>query len=593
MKDFLKYTLATIVGILVLSVVITVIGIGSLAGVVASSEKETRLYENSVFHLKLQGVVHERSTDNPLLSILSPDEQAELGLDDVVTSLEKAAENDKIKGLFLEAKGLSASPATVLAIREAVAKFKESGKFVYAYGDIYTQGDYLICSVADKVILNPQGSLDWHGLASETMFYKDAMEQLGVKMQIFKVGTYKSAVEPFIETKMSDANREQVTAFLTSIWNNMVAAVSASRHIDAQTLNAYADEYLALSTAEEVVAKGMADTLLYMDGTKALLQQALGLGEKASVPLVTLDEVKNIRRKQPLDKSGNVIAVYYAEGSIVQQPSPTNFTGEPEIASDKVIIDLRKLRDDESVKAVVLRVNSGGGSAYASEQIWNEVVRLKEKKPVIVSMGDMAASGGYYISCAADAIVAEPTTLTGSIGIFGMFPCAEELVQKKVKLHFDGVKTNALSDMGSPFRAMNAAESAKMQKMIEQGYQTFITRCADGRGKTTAQIDAIGQGRVWTGEAALGLGLVDVLGGIKNAEKIAAERAGISSYSLVAYPEMEPPFKSLLNKTKESYFSTRFDKALGDFAEPLHYFENLSTMDRIQARMPFFFRVEM
>ena len=593
MKDFLKYTLATIVGILVLSVVITVIGIGSMASAVASSQSETRVRENSVFHLKLQGTVHERCADNPIMSFLSQDEQTEVGLDDILSSLTKAAENDKIKGLFLEAKGLSASPATVLCIRDAVKKFKESGKFVYAYGDTYTQADYVICSCADKVILNPQGMLDWHGLASQSMFFKDALEQFGVKMQIFKVGTYKSAVEPFTETKMSDANREQVTVYLTSIWDNMVKAVSESRGIDAATLNAIADEYLALSTAEDAVAKGMADTLLYMDGTKALLQQAMSLGEKASVPLLTLDEVKNIRRKQPLDKSGNVIAVYYAEGNIVQKPSQTNFTGEPEIASDKVIMDLRKLRDDESVKAVVFRVNSGGGSAYASEQIWNEVVRIKEKKPIIVSMGDLAASGGYYISCAADVIVAEPTTLTGSIGIFGMFPCAEELVQKKVKLHFDGVKTNALSDMGSPYRAMNAAESAKMQQMIGHGYKTFITRCADGRGKTPEQIDAIGQGRVWTGEAAIGLGLVDVLGDIKTAEIIAAEKAGIENYALVAYPEMESPFASILKKTKENYFNTRFNKALGEFSEQFHYFENLSNMDRVQARLPYFFKVEM
>jgi len=593
MKDFLKYTLATIVGILVLSVVITIISIGSLASMVAASETETKIRENSVFHLVLQGTVHERCTDNPILSVLSQDEQTEVGLEDILSSLTKAAENDCIKGLYLEAKGLSANPASVLAIRDAVKKFKESGKFVYAYGDTYTQADYIICSTADKVILNPQGVLDWHGLASQSIFFKDAMEQFGVKMQIFKVGTYKSAVEPFTETKMSDANREQVTAYLTSLWNNMVKAVSESRGIDEATLNAYADEHLLVCTPEDIVEKGMADTLLYMDGTKALLQQVMGLSEKASVPLLSLDEVKNIRRKTPLDKSGNTIAVYYAEGDIVQKPSQTNFTGEPEIASDKVIIDLRKLRDDESVKAVVFRVNSGGGSAYASEQIWNEVVRLKEKKPVIVSMGDLAASGGYYISCAADAIVAEPTTLTGSIGIFGMFPCAEELATKKVKLHFDGVKTNKLSDFGSIYRSMNAEESAKMQRMIENGYQTFITRCADGRGKTTEQIDAIGQGRVWTGEAALGLGLVDVLGDIQTAEKLAAEKAGITNYSLVSYPDMEPPFASLLKKTKESYFSSRFNKVLGDFAEPFHYLENLGTMDQIQARIPFFFRVEM
>lgn len=594
MKDFFKYMLATIVGIVVLTVVLTVIGIGSLAGAVASSETVTTIRENSVFRFTLQGTVNERATANPFANIMPAGEQTEVALEDILSALNKAAENDKIKGIFLEAKGIVASPATIMEIRDALLKFKESGKFITAYGDTYSQGDYVICTVADRIILNPQGSLDWHGLASQSIFFKDAMEQFGVKMQIFKVGTYKSAVEPFTETKMSDANREQVTAFLTSIWNNMVNAVSASRHIDAATLNSYADEYLALSTAEEVVSKGMADELLYMDGTKDVLREQMGLDEDATVPMVSLEEVKNIHRKTPLDKSGNVIAVYYAQGDIVQQPSQTNFTGAPEIASDKVATDLRTLRDDESVKAVVLRVNSGGGSAYASEQIWNEVVKLKEKKPVIVSMGDMAASGGYYISCAADAIVAEPTTLTGSIGIFGMFPCAEGLIQDKLKLHIDGVKTNALSDMGSLFRGMNPEEAAKMQQMIEHGYQTFITRCADGRGMTTAQIDSIGQGRVWTGEAALGLGLVDKLGNIGDAEKLAAEKAGIESYSLVAYPEPENPFASLLSKIKKSdYFSTHMDNKLGEYADEFHFFENINTMDRVQARLPYLLNIAM
>lgn len=593
MKDFFKYMLATIAGIIVLSVVLTIIGIGSMASVVAASDTETRVREASVYHLVLQGTVNERSTENPFASLMSNGEQTELGLEDILSSLTKAEENENIRGIFLEAKGLSASPATVIEIHDALAKFKESGKFIVAYGDTYTQADYLICSVADDLILNPQGNLDWHGLASQSIFFKDALEQFGVKMQIFKVGTYKSAVEPFTETKMSDPNREQVTAFLTTIWDSMVQTVSANRNISAETLNAYADEYLLFSTAEDVLAKGMVDTLLYMDGTKALLQEKMGLTEKQSIPMLTIDEVKNIRHNTPLDKSGNIIAVYYAQGDIVQAPSAQNFTGAPEIASDKVIVDLRKLRDDESVKAVVFRVNSGGGSAYASEQIWNEIVRMKEKKPVIVSMGDMAASGGYYISCAADTIVAEPTTLTGSIGIFGMFPCAEELVQDKLKLHFDGVKTNALGDMGTLFRGMNEEESAKMQKMIENGYQTFITRCADGRGMTTAQIDSIGQGRVWTGAAAIELGLVDVLGNIQTAEKIAAEKAGIENYTLVSYPKQESPFTSILNKAREDYFSIRTNDVVKSYAEEFRFFENINTMDRVQARLPYFFKIEM
>lgn len=576
--------LATIAGIIVLSIVVTLIGIGSLASMIASSETSTRIHQPSLFELTLEGTVYERSIANPLESIL-PDEQTTLGLEDILTAINKAKDEPNIKGIYLEAKGLSASPATLTVIREALKSFKESGKFIVAYADTYTQPDYYICSIADKVILNPQGNLDWHGLASQSIFFKDAMKQFGIEMQIFKVGTYKSAVEPFLTDQMSEANREQVTAYLSTIWNVMVNDVADSRHLNADTLNAYADEYLLFDTPEEVVAKGMADTLLYMDGVKSYLQERMDVTGK--LPMVTLSEVKNIGNKTPLDKSGNVIAVYYAQGNIVQAPSETNYMGTPEIASDKVIKDLAALRDDESVKAVVFRVNSGGGSAYASEQIWREVVRLKEKKPVIVSMGDMAASGGYYISCAADTIVAQPNTLTGSIGIFGMFPCAEGLAQEKLKLHFDGVKTNSMSDFGSLYRSMNDDEKAKMQKMIENGYQTFITRCAEGRGMTTEEIDAIGQGRVWTGEAALGLGLVDVLGDLKTAEKIAAEKAGIDSWSLVSYPAIENSLATLFDKTRQGYLDARMQKVLGQYTEGFLFFRELTSMDPIQARMPF------
>lgn len=584
MKNFFKYMLATIAGIVVLSIIITLIGIGSLASMIATSETATRIHQPSIFELKLEGTVYERNAPNPLADFM-PEEQSTLGLDDILRAIDKATAEPNIKGIYLEAKGLTASPATLSVIRNALLNFKESGKFVVAYSDTYDQSDYYICSVADKVILNPQGHLDWHGLSSQNIFFKDAMKQFGIEMQIFKVGTYKSAVEPFLTDKMSDANREQVTAFLTTLWDVIVNDVSASRNIDAATLNTYADSYLLFDTPEEVVAKGMADTLLYMDGVKSYLQELMDV--KGKLPIVTLEEVKNIDRKAPLDKSGNVIAVYYAQGNIVQTPSETNFMGTPEIASDKVIKDLAALRDDESVKAVVFRVNSGGGSAYASEQIWREVVRLKEKKPVIVSMGDMAASGGYYISCAADTIVAQPNTLTGSIGIFGMIPCAESLMQDKLKLHFDGVKTNALSDFGKIHRTLTDDEKTKIQKTIEKGYQTFIARCADGRGLTTEAIDAIGQGRVWTGQAALELGLVDVLGDLKTAEAIAAEKAGIESWSLVSYPALENTFTSLFNKTRQGYLDVRMQKALGEYAEGFLFFSDLTSMDPIQARMPF------
>lgn len=586
MKSFIKYTLATVAGIFLFTVVIAVIGSSFLAGVMAVSETETKVHTPSVFRLELQGTVNERSTDNPFASLMSS-EQTEMGLDDVLKAIGNATENENIKGIYVEAKGIAAQPASLVEIRDALLKFRQSGKWVVAYGDTYSQPDYFICSVADKIIMNPMGMVDWHGLATQTIFYTDLMKKAGLEMQIFKVGTYKSAVEPYFETKMSDANREQVTSYLNSIWDNMVEGVSLARNLSPEELNVLADQHMVTENAETTLNAGLVDTLLYMDGVKDYLRQLMELDEEASVPTLTLAEVKNIGKKKPLDKSGNIIAIYYAQGGIVQTPSDGNFSGSPEIASDKVITDLRKLRDDESVKAVIFRVNSGGGSAYASEQIWREVITLKEKKPVIVSMGDMAASGGYYISCAADTIIAQPTTLTGSIGIFGMFPCAEELLNDKLALHFDVVKTNELSDFGTLDRKMDEREKAKMQRHIEEGYQTFITRCADGRGMTTEQIDAIGQGRVWTGEQALEIGLVDLLGDLELAEQIAAEKAGIESYSLIAYPEKESPFAMMANAVKEDYIDARVNSTFGQWADELSFFENLSTTDRIQARMPY------
>ena len=585
MKDFLKYTLATIVGILACSIIVAIIGIVSLVGIAASSSTTTTVSENSLFKLEIKGEVTERMVDNPFASLVS-EEQTVLGLNDVLSSIEKAANNDFIKGIYLEAGGIVASPASIEEIRNALVRFKQTGKFVVAYGDNYTQADYYICSVADKVILNPQGMVDWHGMASQTIYLKELLAQLGVEMEVFKVGTYKSAVEPYTSMEMSDENREQITAYTSSIWNTMVEGVSLSRNLTSEQLNQYADEYIAFSGAEAILKSGLIDTLLYLDGTKAYLKQLMDTEEDERLAVLTLDDVKNIQKNVPLDKSGNIIAMYYAEGQIVDAPS-TGMGTTPEIVGEKVATDLRKLRDDETVKAVILRVNSPGGSAFASEQIWNEVVKLKEKKPVIVSMGDYAASGGYYISCAADTIIAQPSTLTGSIGIFGMFPNPHKLINDKLKLNVETVKTNKLADFGSMARPFNSDERAIMQRYINQGYATFIQRCADGRQMSTADIEAVAQGRVWTGEMALDLGLIDLLGDIELAKEIAAEKAGIESYTLISYPEEQDPFAMLLDQTREGYIEARIGKVVGQFKEELNLIYNLENMSALQARLPY------
>lgn len=585
MKDFLKYTLATITGLIACMIIVSIISIVSIAGIAASSSTTTVVNDSSIFKLELKGQVTERMVDNPFASLMS-EEQTALGLNDILSSIQKASSNPYIKGIYLEAGGIMADPASIEEIRNALLSFKQTGKFIVSYGDNYTQADYYVCSVADKVMLNPQGMVDWHGMASQTIYFKDLLAQFGVEMEVFKVGTYKAAVEPFTSTEMSEENREQITAYITSIWNNMVKNVAMSRDLTAEQLNKYADEYIAFAGSEKILTAGLVDTLVYMDGVKAYLKDLMDVEEDERLSTLSLEEVKNIQKNTPLDKSGNIIAMYYAEGDIVDAPS-TGITPTPEIVGEKVALDLRKLRDDENVKAVILRVNSPGGSAFASEQIWNEVVKLKEKKPVIVSMGGYAASGGYYISCAADTIIAQPNTITGSIGIFGMFPNPHKLINDKLKLNIETVKTNKLADFGGMGRPFNADERAIMQNYINQGYATFIKRCADGRGMSTNDIEAVAQGRVWTGEMALELGLVDMLGGIETAKEVAAEKAGIESYTLISYPEEKGMFAMLMDQTKDSYIDSRIGKVAGQFKNEINLIYRVENMNRLQARLPF------
>ena len=583
MKDFLKYTLASIVGILACIVIVTIISVVAIVGIAASSETATIVNEDCIFKLQLKGSVTERMIDNPFASLMN-EEQTMLGLNDILSSIEKASNNEYIKGIYLEAGGIEADPASIEEIRNALLRFKQTGKFVVAYGGNYTETDYYICSIADKVILNPQGTVDWHGVASQTIYFKDLLAQLGIEMEVFKVGTYKSAVEPYTSMEMSDENREQITAYTSSIWNNMVQGVSLSRDITPEKLNQYADRYMAFASPSEILETGLVDTLLYLDGTKEYLKQLMN--EDKSLKILSLDEVKNIQKNVPLDKSGNIIAMYYAEGQIVDNPS-TGMGTTPEIVGDKVCTDLSKLREDDNVKAVILRVNSPGGSAFASEQIWNEVVKLKEKKPVIVSMGGYAASGGYYISCAADTIIAQPNTITGSIGIFGMFPSPHKLITDKLKLKVETIKSNKHADFGSMTRPFNADERAITQAYINRGYATFIKRCADGRQMSTSDIEAIAQGRVWTGEMAKELGLVDLLGDIEMAKDIAAEKAGIESYTLISYPKQESTLDMFLNQAKESYIETRAGNVIGSFKNELNLIYNLEQMNYLKARLPF------
>ena len=587
MKDFLKFTLATVTGIILSSIVLFIIGMVTLFGIMAASDTETIVKKNSVMILDLNGTLVERTQEDPLgiLSQLFNDDSNTYGLDDILSSIKKAKENEDIKGIYLQANSLGTSYASLQEIRNALLDFKESGKFVIAYADSYTQGLYYLSSAADKVLLNPKGMIEWRGIASTPLFYKDLLQKIGVEMQIFKVGTYKSAVEPFIATEMSPANREQVTTFISSIWSQVTEGVSASRNIPVDSLKAYADRMLMFYPAEESVRCGLADTLVYRNDVRDYLKRLVDIDEDDNLSLVGLGDMINVRKNVPKDKSGNIIAVYYASGEITDYPGSA--TSEEGIVGSKVIRDLRKLKDNDDVKAVVLRVNSPGGSAFASEQIWYAVKELKTKKPVIVSMGDYAASGGYYISCGADTIVAEPTTLTGSIGIFGMVPNVKELTDK-IGLSYDVVKTNKYADFGNIMRPFSEGEKALLQMMVAEGYDTFITRCAEGRHTTKEAIEKIAEGRVWTGEAAKELGLVDELGGIDKALDIAIAKARVGGYTIVSYPEKKDVLSSLLDTKPTNYVESQLLKSkLGEYYRQFGLLTNLKEQSMIQARVPF------
>jgi len=591
MKEFFKYVLATVVGIIVAGVVIMFLGVLTLFGLASSSDKDVTIEDNSVLKLELNGTISERAPESSPLDFLKSinpmGSEDTMGLDEILSAIQKAKENEDIKGIYLLAGSLEAQPATVEAIRNALVDFKESGKFIISYADNYEQLLYYLASTADKVLVNPKGSLDWHGLAGMNMFYKDLMDKLGIEIQIFKVGTFKSAVEPYMLSGMSDANREQVAAYLGSIWQKFSDEVATSRHLTKEALNQVAEEGAMFKTGDELIAAGLVDSLIYKNDMRAYLNRYMGLDEDKKVSAYSVSDMRGVKRNTPRDKSGNIVAVYYAVGEI-DGTSYMPMGDDEGINSEKVIKDLRKLKDDDDVKAVVFRVNSPGGSAYGSEQIWHAITQLKEKKPVIVSMGDYAASGGYYISCNADTIVAEPTTLTGSIGIFGMVPNFQALT-KKIGVNFDVEKTNTLADMGNTYRPMTDSEKALMQKKVEQGYDLFTTRCAEGRGMTQEQIDAIGQGRVWTGAMALERGLVDVLGGLDDAIDIAVNKAGIEKYTLKNYPVQEGGIMSMFKDAiSDNSIQLRFFK--GDAAKivnDVYTISQIDQLDRLQARMPY------
>ena len=590
MKQFLKYVLATVTGIVLVMVIMGVLGAISLVGMAAASAGNTQVEENSVFTLSLSGQLDERAANNPL-SELTGQVSKNLGLDDILTAIKKAKDNEDIKGIYLEAGAFMAdTPASAHAIREALLDFKKSGKWIIAYGDSYTQTTYYICSVADKLFLNPEGMVDWHGLSSSPYFVKDLLAKFGVKVQLCKVGKYKSAPEMLTADQMSEPNREQVTAYMSGVWKVMLNDVSKSRKISVDSLNAYADQFIALADQQRLVQTKMVDKLLYTDEVKGEVKKMLKIDADDDISQLTLSEMSGVKGKK---KEGEQIAVYYAYGEIVDTGTGSAMDDEHSIVANTVCKDLHKLMEDDDVKAVVLRVNSPGGSAYASEQIWRAVTQLKTKKPVVVSMGGYAASGGYYISCNANYIYTEPTTLTGSIGIFGMFPDFSGLLKDKLGVKFDEVKTNKHAAFGTVARPFNDEELALLGNYIDRGYNLFRKRVADGRKLKVEQVEEIAQGRVWLGCDALPIKLVDAIGSLDDAVKKAAELAKLKEYHTSAYPN-EPSWLDALLDTAgdKSYLDEQMEATLGEYYEPFKLVKNLNRQSAIQARLPFYMTVK-
>lgn len=586
--SFIKHVLSTVVGIMAFFAIMTIFFVISLIGMAFSSDSPS-IKDNSVFVINLAGQLTERSETDPLNAFLGNGTES-LALDNLVNNIKKAKENEDIKGIFLECSAFSPdSYASLEEVRRQLLDFKKAGKWIVAYGDEYTTGTYYLASVADKVLIHPQGILDWHGMAANPMFIKDALAKFGIKYTVTKVGKYKSAPEMYTADGMSEPNREQVTAYVQGIWDNIVADVAKSRNISDAKLNQYADSLITFDDQKNYVKYNMVDQLAQKSEVKSIVKKMLNIDEDDdinTVSMATMDKQDNV------DKDGEEIAVYYAYGDIVDEMA-SGMSAETQIVGDKVADDLLELADNDDIKAVVLRVNSGGGSAFASEKMWQAMKTLKAKKPVVVSMGGMAASGGYYMSCLANWIVAEKTTLTGSIGIFGMFPDFSNLLTEKLGVKYDLIKTNEHADFGTMSRSINEDEMAILDKYITRGYNLFLSRVSEGRKMNKANVHSVAQGRVWLGQDAIKQKLVDQLGGIDDAVKKAAELAKVKEYHHVAYPAQEEfSFKMLAEEKGKGILDEELRATFGDLYSTFALIKTIDKQNRIQARIPYILNIK-
>ena len=594
MEQFFKSVAATIVGIFAFGVIMIIFGFICLFGMVASSSGTPSLLDNSVMVLKLQGEISDKAEED-WLGEITGNQFNQLGMNKILSAIHKAKKEDKVKGIYLETGILQTDYATLQEIRGALADFKKSGKWIIAYGDNFSQGGYYLSSVANKVYVNPEGNIDWHGIASQTQYIKDVAAKFGVHFTVVKVGKYKSFTEMYTEDKMSDANREQVSRYINGLWQQILTEVSASRNINKDSLNHYADGIMAFEDSQLLKSRKLVDGFCYYDEIRDVVKKQLGLKSDEKIHQASMDDVN--AAVEDGNALGDQIAVYYCQGNIVSAASSSLYGSGQEIVSKQVIKDLQELGDDDNIKAVVLRINSGGGEAYASEQLWRAVSMLNKKKPVVVSMGGMTASGAYYMSMGARYVMAQPTTLTGSIGIFGALPDWSDLMTQKLGFKYDEVKTNRHSSYGTAgsTRHWTPEEIGILQANVNRGYALFRKRVADGRKLPVEQVEQIAQGRVWLGTDAKSIKLVDVLGNLNDAIAKAAQLAKISDYGTQEYPASADWMDQLLDRvsgTSGSYLDEQLRLTLGDLYKPFMTIRNMKEKEPVQATLPFMLNIQ-
>lgn len=594
MEQFFKSVAATIVGIFAFGVIMIIFGFICLFGMVASSSGTPSLLDNSVMVLKLQGEISDKAEED-WLGEITGNQFNQLGMNKILSAIHKAKKEDKVKGIYLETGILQTDYATLQEIRGALADFKKSGKWIIAYGDNFSQGGYYLSSVANKVYVNPEGNIDWHGIASQTQYIKDVAAKFGVHFTVVKVGKYKSFTEMYTEDKMSDANREQVSRYINGLWQQILTEVSASRNINKDSLNHYADGIMAFEDSQLLKSRKLVDGFCYYDEIRDVVKKQLGLKSDEKIHQASMDDVN--AAVEDSNAMGDQIAVYYCQGNIVSAASSSLYGSGQEIVSKQVIKDLQELGDDDDIKAVVLRINSGGGEAYASEQLWRAVSMLNKKKPVVVSMGGMTASGAYYMSMGARYVMAQPTTLTGSIGIFGALPDWSDLMTQKLGFKYDEVKTNRHSSYGTAgsTRHWTPEEIGILQANVNRGYALFRKRVADGRKLPVEQVEQIAQGRVWLGTDAKSIKLVDGLGNLNDAIAKAAQLAKISDYGTQEYPASADWMDQLLDRvsgTSGSYLDEQLRLTLGDLYKPFMTIRNMKEKEPVQATLPFMLNIQ-